>query len=745
MKVVLQKDWAEASVDDLFLLNPKSLPPLALDALVSFMPMKSVEAMTGHVQLTETRTLNEVRKGYTQFVEGDLLLAKITPCMENGKVAVARNLVNGVGFGSTEFHVMRPVGGPVLSIWGFWYFLRQSVRRTARRNMTGSAGQLRVPIQYLRTVAVPLPPLVLQRAIVAKIEALLSELDKGVEQLQAVARQLKRYRQAVLKNAFEGKLSAEWRAKQHAAGVLHSAEDLMKQISVQRDARYEQQLADWKRGVEDWEAAGAESTDRKKPRKPVKPKGLPPLTAKQLAALPNLPAGWVWCRPTEVCSPDEHALGIGPFGSNLKVSDYTDLGVPLIFVRNITRKEFGSFDKYVSVAKAESLRPHQVLPLDILITKMGDPPGDVAIYPEACPPAVLTADCVKFRCWVEFVSRSFMATAIESDVVRRQLGLITKGVAQKKISLSRFKTICIPLPCRNEQDEIAQEIDSRFSVLDELETAVTAGLKQAEALRESILKKAFEGRLLSETELAAVQADPAYEPAQVLLERIRAERERDKVGAKRRRKAGETKTTSLPKVSGAERFKQAAFAAYAVKRLASRESFGRVQQMKLVYLIPHALAQESQVHARREAAGPLDPAIHKIEGLAKRKNWFTTRKVGQRYVYQQGPKIDEAVEFARMKFGDNADRVDWLLDQFARFDTERAELLATTFAVWNDHLIDGHVPSETEIVAGVRGWHPGKAAKFSPDRIAKCIQWMKDNRFVPAGLGPKTTEGMAAE
>jgi len=162
--------------------------------------------------------------------------------------------------------------------------------------------------------------------------------------------------------------------------------------------------------------------------------------------------------------------------------------------------------------------------------------------------------------------------------------------------------------------------------------------------------------------------------------------------------------------------------------------------MKFLYLVPHLLAQESHIHARREAAGPYDPAIHKIEHLAKTHGWFTVSQHGSRYVYRPGPNIADACKFAREKFGDKVARVDWLLDQFAHMDTEQAELLATTFAVWNDHLIDGHKPSEKEIVQGVHGWHPTKAEKFPPDRIRECIEWMRKKEFAPTGMRPRTSE-----
>lgn len=133
--------------------------------------------------------------------------------MENGKLAILSNLKNGVGCGSTEFHVSRPYD-LCTQEYLFYYFVQQSFRRKAQQNMTGSAGQLRVSKTYFEEVSVPLAPLNEQKRIVAKIEELFSELDKGLESLKTVRQHLKLYRQVALKWAFEGKLTKPWRKEQ---------------------------------------------------------------------------------------------------------------------------------------------------------------------------------------------------------------------------------------------------------------------------------------------------------------------------------------------------------------------------------------------------------------------------------------------------------------------------------------------------------------------------------------------------
>ena len=167
-------------------------------------------------------------------------------------------------------------------------------------------------------------------------------------------------------------------------------------------------------------------------------------------SLPSLREGWAWATPIELASTDVHSLAIGPFGSNLKVSDYTEDGVPLVFVRNIRSAVFsGDGTKFVSVSKANELNAHSVDGGDILITKMGDPPGDACLYPVTSPRAIITADCVKFRLSHLGGDPRFFVYAINSPMVQPQIAAITKGVAQQKISLSRFSHIQLPVAPEN--------------------------------------------------------------------------------------------------------------------------------------------------------------------------------------------------------------------------------------------------------------------------------------------------------
>jgi type I restriction enzyme, S subunit len=172
--------------------------------------MAAVSEETGQVDLAKTRRYGDARKGLRPFKDGDVLFAKITPSMENGKSAVARGLVGGHGIGSTEFHVLRP-SELVLADFIRYYISRRAFRNEARRHMTGTAGQLRVPAAYLANIEIPLPPLAQQAQIIARLEGQLSLVEAAASTIRAARQKLSRYRYRLLQSLLSG--HSEWPEK----------------------------------------------------------------------------------------------------------------------------------------------------------------------------------------------------------------------------------------------------------------------------------------------------------------------------------------------------------------------------------------------------------------------------------------------------------------------------------------------------------------------------------------------------
>jgi type I restriction enzyme, S subunit len=206
----LPKGWAETAIEDVCDVNPRRDVDLDLGDLVSFVPMPALDEVSGEIIRPVDRPLRQVAKGFTQFREGDVLFAKITPSMENGKSAVARQLTNGTGFGSTEFHVLRSTGA--IEPDYLWRYLRQQeFRYNAAAVMTGAVGQLRVPTDYLKKHPIPLPPLAEQQRIVAKLNHLLARSAGARTDLDRIPILVAKYKETLLAAAFSGELTREWR------------------------------------------------------------------------------------------------------------------------------------------------------------------------------------------------------------------------------------------------------------------------------------------------------------------------------------------------------------------------------------------------------------------------------------------------------------------------------------------------------------------------------------------------------
>ena len=162
--------WGLEKIGNISEINPKKAKDNRLysDLEVSFVPMTAVSEK-GDIDTSEIKTYDEVKKGFTYFAENDILFAKITPCMENGKGCIAHNLYNGIGFGSTEFHVLRP-SEKINSYWLYIITTFKEFRENACANMTGSAGQRRVPAKFLENYKITVPPIELQNQFADFVE-----------------------------------------------------------------------------------------------------------------------------------------------------------------------------------------------------------------------------------------------------------------------------------------------------------------------------------------------------------------------------------------------------------------------------------------------------------------------------------------------------------------------------------------------------------------------------------------------
>lgn len=376
-----------------------------------------------------------------------------------------------------------------------FYFL---VAANKERLVTGTA-QPQVTINNAVELELCLPPLPEQHRIVAKIEELFSELDQGVASLKTAREQLKVYRQSLLKNAFEGKLTAAWRAAHR--DQLETAAALQQRIARERQARYQQQLADW-------QTAGQSGP------KPKPPKPLPPLTAEELAELPELPAGWGWLRIDEVVA--ESLIGLD---RGAKDQTPEAPGIPYVKMNNVSMDGHVFTNKLVYIqATSAELNKFALEEGDILFNTRNSRElvGKSGIVRKLLSPTVYNNNLMRIRV-SQSVDPLFLSLQMTGGNFKGALERAKKGTTNVAAVYAKdFFPLPVAVACSNEQIQVVEILESKLSEADQLDQTLATALQQADALRQSILKKAFCGQL--------VKQDKNDEPATALLERIRAAR-----------------------------------------------------------------------------------------------------------------------------------------------------------------------------------------------------------------------------
>ena len=387
------------------------------------------------------------------------------------------------------FKSLIPAEG-VFNEYIYYYF--KSAKQLAESHATGTTFK-EISGTAFSKLPVPFPPTNEQRRIVAKIEELFSELDKGIENLKTARAQLKVYRQALLKHAFEGKLTAQWRAENQ--DKLETADALLKRIQQERAQRYQQQLADW-------ETSGGS--------KPKAPKRLPPLTYEELAGLPKLPEGWGWEKYGDLCSVVRNGISAKPEGESgtpiFRISAVRPLFFDMTDFRFIDNTN-GEFDSYCLERG------------DLVFTRYNGSRRYVGVCAEyrSDEKRLFPDKLVQTRVFSKNISTSYLEKALNSGESRKFVeSKIRTTAGQSGVSGDDIKNIPVPICSTEEQIQIVEELESKLSKVDQLDQTITSSLQQAETLRQSILKKAFSGQL--------VPQDPHDEPAAELLARIHDDR-----------------------------------------------------------------------------------------------------------------------------------------------------------------------------------------------------------------------------
>ena len=506
----LPRGWVNTTLSAFCAINPRvDKSVFADDCNVAFVPMSAVEAQSGWIDVSQTRPFGTVRQGYTSFKAGDVLFAKITPCMENGKMAIVPEMISDHGFGSTEFHVLRPASG-IDPRFVYHTVSSREFRFHAEHNMAGAVGQKRVPTSILQEHQLGLPPTQEQRRIVERIEALFEDIDRGVKSLKAAKNGIALYRQSLLKSAFDGRLTADWRAQN--PDHLEGPDALLAHIRKEREARDQVALEEWEQAVAEWRKAGENG---KRPQKPKRPRPIP------VKLMEICPHGWMTV-PLGLAIVDPIYGTSKKCGYSLGTTGV--LRIPNIGLGHIDPSDLKSANFDENESEKYSLQEGDVL----IVRSNGSLSivGKPAIVLRQHTDYIFAGYLIRIRPISGSICPKYLLYLMMEPNVRAQIEAKAKSTSGvNNISAKELQELNVPICSTAEQTEIIRILEARFEAAELLDMEIDASLARADALRQSILKKAFVGQL--------VLQDPDEEPASALLERIQAGRAR--TSARRRR------------------------------------------------------------------------------------------------------------------------------------------------------------------------------------------------------------------
>jgi type I restriction enzyme S subunit len=484
----IPKNWRWSQIAEIGVLSPRNEAPDTLEA--SFVPMPMIAAEYGVANRHEIRPWGEIKKGYTHFAEGDVGLAKITPCFENGKSTVFRNLTGGIGSGTTELHIVRPLfvdQNYILVFLKCPYFIETGIPK-----MTGTAGQKRVSTEYFAHSPFPLPPLGEQHRIVAKVDELMALCDRleaartdrenvrdrlaavslaslnapnpdtfqddarfALDVLPALTTrpdQIKQLRQTILNLAVRGKLVPQDPEDKPAS-------ELLKQIAAEN-----KKLLSAK-GI--------------RPQKPAMP-------AENFETETEIPQTWLHVYLQDLAYQITDGTHLTP--------KYTEQGKPFLSAQNVKPFKFmPEKHRFVSEVDFDNYRANRRPERgDILMTRVGAGIGEAAVLDSDFEFAFYVSLCL-IKIPNRFLSVEYLVLWLNSPEGRGSSTIRTygKGASQGNLNLGLIRTFKIPLPPLAEQRRIVAKVNDLMALCERLEASLITGDDKRRFLLDALLAEAL--------------------------------------------------------------------------------------------------------------------------------------------------------------------------------------------------------------------------------------------------------------
>lgn len=448
-------------------------------APASFVPMALVSTSISGVHDTETRNWGEIKRGFTHFAEGDLGLAKITPCFENGKAAIFQNLENGIGAGTTELHVARPWSDELNRRYLLLTMKTASYLANGEEQMTGTAGQKRVTRAYFESNPLPLPPLAEQERIVAKVDELMALCDaleaQSVSALEAHQTLVETLLATLVMSSGNAELAEKWARLENHFDAL-----FMTETSVDTFKKTILELA--VRGLLGTQNRDDAEIDLPSFREVSKSSEWDERVFTYGSNLLTLPRKWKFAPLAQIASHVVDCPHTTP--------KWTDAGELCVRTNQIKPRHLDLSDpNYVSsetyIERIERLRPE---PGDILYIREGGILGVGCRIPEGVK-LCLGQRSMLIRCTPVIASR-YLEAVLNSPFVIGLAQHFTTGGAAPRVNMSTVRGYSIPVPPLPEQNRIVAKIDELTALCDALRSRIIDAAQTQKNLADTIVERA---------------------------------------------------------------------------------------------------------------------------------------------------------------------------------------------------------------------------------------------------------------
>ncbi|WP_255156484.1 restriction endonuclease subunit S [Ferruginibacter sp. HRS2-29] len=403
-----------------------------------------------------------------------------------------------------------------------------------------------------------------------------------------------------------------------------------------------------------------------------------------------LPEGWEWLTMNDVCNK------IGDIDH--KMPKQLSSGYPYVSTKDFTHDLKISFDKAKYISKEDYLnlsrkiRPERG---DIIFPRYGTIGKNILI--DFDKEFLVSYSCAVVKPNSKLVLSKYLYLYSLSPKITDEIRKYVVETTQANIGIASIKSFVFPLPTIEEQNKIVQEIESRLSVADKMEENIIQSMQQAEALRQSILKKAFEGKLLPTETVVAIKP----------------------------------KAKIIP-------FERKVLAGKLIHLLHKEKYFGLTKFQKLFYLVENFCEVEYETNFIQETAGPYDRNF--TVGFRKEmkdKNWFEEEQKASITRFIPGENVGSLIKDYSKYFRSKSPKIVFIIEQLKDKSTHESELIATLYAVWNNRLLSNKSVKINLLVEDFFNWSPKKIEEFQEEEIVNAFKWMKKLKLIPTGFGKR--------